>query len=143
MSQSAGPTIVCKELLDMATALMDELRENDWLLPFLSQSDKAMADWQRTAQVKGVKDPEVVRKRNEWESIGKRHSLWEFNTRQFVFGCQRYLNEFDDSQRMRRLQGNVLWQILVAADNSMNHAFRSGVQHAAICFRLPTVPKRV
>src|ERR1035438_7837506 len=122
MSQSAGPTIVCKELLDMATALMDEVRENDRLLPFLAQSDKAMADWQRTAQVKGVKDPEVVRKRNEWESIGKRHSLWEFNTRQFVFGCQRYLNEFDDSQRMRRLQGNVLWQILVAADNSMNHA---------------------
>lgn len=122
MSQSADPTIVCKELSEMATALMDELCENDWLLPFLSQSDEAMAVWHRTAQIKGVNDPEAVSQRNEWESIRKRHSLWEFNTRQFVFGCQRYLNEFDDSQQMRRLQGNVLWQILVAADNSMNPA---------------------
>jgi hypothetical protein len=107
-------------LSETATALIDELLENDWPIPFRTPPQAEDWHWQRLGQTRGVADPEVVSRRQECQKIQRRHSEWEVGMHRFLHMCRSYLNDFGKPEDKRRFEGSGLVMIAQSDSSSMS-----------------------
>jgi hypothetical protein len=107
-------------LSETATALIDELLENDWPIPFRTPPQAEDWHWQRLGQTRGVADPEVVSRRQECQRIQRRHSEWEVGMHRFLHMCRSYLNDFGKPEDKRRFEGSGLVMIAQSDSSSMS-----------------------
>ena len=89
-------------LSNTATALMGQLRDNDWPLPF--EPPPHVDDWQSVAQKKGDDAPEVTLMLKERKSVLECHSGWTCLLHVFIHGCRSYLNDFAGPVEKRRFE---------------------------------------
>jgi len=96
---------------------MEELRDNDWPLPF--EPPPHVDDWQSVARKKGQDAPEVALMLEERKSVLECHSGWEALLGVFLHRCRSYFNDFAGPVEKRRFEGSGL--ILTAhSDNRMS-----------------------
>lgn len=117
-------------LLEVATQLTQVLSANDWPVPFEHEPQEdewrspqnypeGVLDWDKPWI--GIHDPERSRKVKASKENHDRHWLWEAQVRWLLNECRRHVNAFGNLEQMRRFEGNVLWQILVAHGDNRVH----------------------
>ena len=112
----AGPEALSKT----ATALIDELLENDWPIPFIIPPQAEDRHWLRLAQTRGTGDPEVVSRLQKCQKIKRHHLNWEVEMHGFLHMCRSYLNDFGEPGDKSRFEGSGLVLIAQSDYSSMS-----------------------
>src|ERR1039458_850532 len=103
-----------------ATALIDELLENDWPIPFMTPPQAEDWHWHELEQTRGAADPEVVSRFQECRKIKLHHLNWEVEMHRFLHMCRGYLNDFGKPEDKRRFEGSGLVLIAQSDYSSMS-----------------------
>ena len=116
-----------ERLLSMADALIVSLQQNEWPLGADRRplTDLGQGPWTELTPAEKEADPERA-ERIERAKVGEKDcQQWRGRLRLFIEDCQRYLNDYGDSDHMRRFTNNKLVVISDCWDQLSREFYRT------------------